>query len=76
MAVTATACHGIWLMNLLSQITAENVGPITLFIDNKSAIDLAKNPIFHGRSKHIDIRYHFIRECVQRGEITMWKSTC
>ena len=42
---------------------------MVLFIDNKSAIDLAKNPVFHGRSKHIDIRYHFIRECIERGEI-------
>lgn len=45
------------------------IGPVTLFIDNKSAIDLAKNPVFHGRSKHINIRSHFIRECVERGEI-------
>lgn len=30
---------------------------------------LMKNPVFHGRSKHIDIRYHFIRECVENGEI-------
>lgn len=42
---------------------------MTLYIDNKSAIDLAKNPVFHGRSKHIDIRYHLIRECVEKGEI-------
>lgn len=40
-----------------------------LYIDNKAAIDLEKNPVFHGRSKHIDIRYHFIRECVEWGEI-------
>lgn len=30
-----------------------------------------KNPVFHGRSKHIDIRYHFIRECVENGDITL-----
>ncbi|XP_074361226.1 secreted RxLR effector protein 161-like [Apium graveolens] len=36
-----------------------------------ASIDLAKNPMFHGRSKHIDIRYHFIRECVDRGEIVV-----
>lgn len=33
-------------------------------IDNKSAIALSRNPVFHGRSKHIHRRYHFIRECV------------
>lgn len=69
MAATAAACQGIWLRNVLSQITSEFVEPITLFIDNRSALDLAKNPVFNGRSKHIDIRYHFIRECVERGEV-------
>lgn len=71
MAATAATCQGIWLRNLLSQVTDTSPGPITLYIDNKSAIDLAKNPVFHGRSKHIDIRYHFIRECVERGEIVI-----
>lgn len=42
-----------------------------LYIDNRSAIDLAKNPVFHGRSKHIDVRYHFIRECVEQGLIVI-----
>lgn len=71
MAATAAACQAIWLHNVLSQITAEYIGPVTLFIDNKSAIDLARNPVFHGRSKHVDVRYHFIRECVERGEIVI-----
>lgn len=44
-------------------------GPLVIYIEIKSAIDLAKNLVFHGRRKHIDIRYHFIRECVKRGEI-------
>lgn len=69
MAATADACQAIWLRNLLGQITGKDVGPVVLHIDNKSAIDLAKNPVFHERSKHIDIRYHFIRECMERGEI-------
>lgn len=75
MAATAAACQGIWLRNILSQISAAYIGPVTLCIDNKSAIDLAKNPMFHGRSKHIDIRYHFIRECVERGEVIL-KHVC
>ncbi|XP_074351810.1 secreted RxLR effector protein 161-like [Apium graveolens] len=69
MAATAATCQGIWLRNLLTEVTGERIGPDTLYADNRSAIDLAKNPVFHGRSKHIDIHYHFIRECVERGKI-------
>lgn len=69
MAATAAACQGVWLRNLLGQITDTKLGPVVIYVDNKSAIDLAKNPVFHGRSKHIDIRYHFIRECVERKEV-------
>lgn len=69
MAATAAACQGIWLRKLLNEVTDKCTSPVVLYIDNRSAIDLAKNPVFHGRSKHIDIRYHFIRECVDRWEI-------
>ncbi|XP_074356465.1 uncharacterized protein LOC141696184 [Apium graveolens] len=69
MAATAAACKSIWLQNVLSQITGEAVSPVIIYVDNKSAINLAKNPVFHGRSKHIDVRFHFIRECIERGEI-------
>lgn len=67
MAATAATCQGVWLKKLLNQITNTNLEPVIIYIDNKSSIDLAKNPVFHGRSKHIDIRYHFIRECVEKG---------
>ena len=40
-------------------------------MDNQSAIALSKNPVFHDRSKHIDVRYHFIRECVEEGRIAL-----
>lgn len=69
MAATAAACQAVWLRKLLNQITGQYIEPVVIYIDNKSAIDLAKNLMFHGRSKHIDIRYHFIRECIERGEI-------
>ena len=36
-------------------------------MNSKSAIELSKNPVYHERSKHIDIRYHYIRECVTDG---------
>ena len=38
-----------------------------IFCDNKSTIAMAKNPVFHGRTKHINIRLHFIRELVAKG---------
>lgn len=69
MAATIATCQGIWIKRLLSEITSSNIKAPVLYIDNKSALHLAKNHVFHGRSKHIHMRYHFIRECVERGDI-------
>ncbi|WVZ53212.1 hypothetical protein U9M48_004185, partial [Paspalum notatum var. saurae] len=52
----AAACHGIWARRLLEDILGQAVAAPILGIDNKSAIELAKNHIFHGRGKHIDIK--------------------
>jgi hypothetical protein len=40
-------------------------------VDNQSAIALSKNPVFHDRSKHIDVHYHYIRECVDENRIVI-----
>ena len=45
--------------------------PTTIYCDNKSAIALSKNRVFHKRKKHIDTRYHFIRELVNNREINL-----
>ena len=50
----------------MSQVEATEI-----FVDNKSALALAKNPVFHDRSKRIDTRYHFIRECIARKEVQL-----
>lgn len=71
MVATLATCQGIWLRRLLREITGQNVPPVEIKVDNRSSLDLMKNPVFHGRSKHIDIRFHFIRECVENGEITV-----
>ncbi|GJZ29117.1 zinc finger, CCHC-type containing protein [Tanacetum coccineum] len=71
MAATGAACQALWLKRLLSEITGWEEERITLKVDNISAITLVKNPVFHGRSKHIDIRYHFIRECIENGHINV-----
>lgn len=61
--------------NLVTKFTKANntldIGPVTLLVDNKSAIELIKNFVFHERSMYIDIRFHFIRECVEHGEIVV-----
>ncbi|GJX94105.1 ribonuclease H-like domain, reverse transcriptase, RNA-dependent DNA polymerase [Tanacetum coccineum] len=71
MAATGAACQALWLKRLLNELTGWEEKRITLKVDNVSAIALVRNPVFHGRSKHIDIRYHFIRECVENGHINV-----
>ena len=46
---------------------------ITILCDNKEAIDLSKNPVQHSRTKHIEIRHHFLRDNVQKGNISIEK---
>ena len=64
MAATAASCQELWLRNLLNEVIRSEINPITLYVDNKSAIALMKNSVFHGRSKQIDTSFHFIRKCV------------
>ncbi|KAG6411307.1 hypothetical protein SASPL_129387 [Salvia splendens] len=68
-AATFSVCHAIWLRSLLSELGWPQKEPTTICVDNKSAIALSKNPVFHNRSKHIDTRYHYIRECIANQEI-------
>jgi len=60
------ACQTVWLEAILKEMKIEVDKPIALFIDNKSAINLAKNPVLHGRSKHIEAKFHFLNEQVNK----------
>ncbi|XP_066395693.1 secreted RxLR effector protein 161-like [Miscanthus floridulus] len=62
-AAAGATCEGVWLAWLLAELTGDKVITPKLLVDNKSAIALMKNPVHHDRSKHIDIKFHFIREC-------------
>jgi hypothetical protein len=68
-AATTAACQAVWLARLLVDLTGEEPRVATLLVDNKSAISLIKNPVFHDRSKHIDLRFHYIRECVENKKV-------
>jgi hypothetical protein len=70
-AATGGACQGVWLKRLHGELVDHDVGVPELRVDNKSAIALMKNPVFHDRSKHIQTRYHFIRQCVDNGDINV-----
>lgn len=59
----------IWLRHLLESVGAVSNDPTMMKVDNQGAIKLIKNPEFHKRTKHIDIRFHFIREKYDEGQI-------
>ena len=71
MAATETSKQAIWLQDLLGEIFSDPSKKVVIRIDNKSTIALCKNPVFHGRSKHIHTRFHFIRECVEKGLVSV-----
>jgi hypothetical protein len=56
-------CHSIWLRWLLKEKSIEN------YVDNSLAIVLAKNPLFHDRSKHINTRFHYLRDCITNKKV-------
>jgi len=64
-AAAAAACQGVWLCRLIGDLIGKELAPVKMFMDNMSAIALSKNPVHHERSKHIDTKFHFIRECVE-----------
>jgi Reverse transcriptase (RNA-dependent DNA polymerase)/gag-polypeptide of LTR copia-type/GAG-pre-integrase domain len=70
-AQTHAAKEAIWLRGLLTELFGPLDGPTTLFSDSMSAIALAQDGHYHARTKHIDIRYHFIRYIIEEGTIKL-----
>lgn len=70
-ALSSAAQEAIWMRTLLSELKRESTKPALIYEDNQAAICLSKNPQFHGRSKHIEIKYHFIRDQVKNGVINV-----
>jgi hypothetical protein len=65
-AAAGAACEAVWLARLMAELVGGAVLAPKLKVDNKSAISLMKNPVHHDRSKHIDVKFHFIRECYEK----------
>lgn len=69
-SAAATAKELVWFKKLFTDCVI-NLENYVLYVDNTSAIKLMKNPEFHQRSKHIDVRYHFVRELVRNNVMTV-----
>ncbi|KHN46010.1 Retrovirus-related Pol polyprotein from transposon TNT 1-94, partial [Glycine soja] len=70
-AACVAACQALWLSSLLEELEVFTGEAVDLLEDNKSTIDLAKNPVSHGRSKHIDTKCHFLKDQVSKGKIRL-----
>ncbi|KAH9664737.1 Integrase catalytic domain-containing protein [Citrus sinensis] len=70
-AATESACEAVWLRRILKDLQFNQDAAITIYCDNMSAIALTKNPVFHAKSKHIELCYHYIRDLVSKGEVNM-----
>ncbi|KAK2977872.1 hypothetical protein RJ640_020216 [Escallonia rubra] len=68
-AAAVATSQAIWLRRILGDMGEEQAEATTLLCDNKSAIAMTKNPGNHCRTKHINIKYHFVREAVENGEV-------
>uniref|UniRef100_A0AAV1TVU3 Copia protein n=1 Tax=Peronospora matthiolae TaxID=2874970 RepID=A0AAV1TVU3_9STRA len=72
MALTEATQEAVWLKAFLCEIVEmKNDESVKIYKDNQGYIALAKNPEFHKRTKHIDIRYHFVREKVADGQVLL-----
>jgi hypothetical protein len=72
MAITEAVKEAIWLRGLFSEIYGK-MQVVTVYCDSQSAIHLTKDAMYHERTKHIDVRYHFIREILAAGDIVVSK---
>ncbi|XP_030451109.1 uncharacterized mitochondrial protein AtMg00810-like [Syzygium oleosum] len=59
---TSCACPAIWLKKILEELQFKQQGATSIYCDSSSVIKLSKNPVLYGRSKHIDVKYHFLRD--------------
>ena len=72
MTITEVVKEAIWLHGLLKDL-GFGQKQLELYSESQSAIHLAKNQVFHARTKHIDVRYHFVREIFEEEEIILQK---
>jgi hypothetical protein len=65
-AVCMAVREAVWLRKLLAGLFGQMLDPTVIHCDNQSCVKLSENPVSHDRSKHVEIKYHYIRDMVQR----------
>jgi len=71
MAASTVSCEAIWLRKLLASLFDQELDPTVIHCDNQSCIKLFENLVFHDKSKHIEIKYHSIRDKIQKGVVKL-----
>jgi hypothetical protein len=70
-AASGASRETVWLRKLLSDLFSAEPEPTIIHCDNQSCIKLSENPVFHDRSKHIEMRYHYVRDMVQKNILSI-----
>ena len=71
MAISQASCEAQWLRKLLVDLFDQELRPTVIYCDNQSCIERFENPVFHDKSNHIEIKYHFIYNYVKRGAVEL-----
>jgi hypothetical protein len=70
-SAASCACQGVWLRNILDYLKLKQQESTVIYCDNSSSIKLSKNLVMHGRCKHIDVRFHFLRNLTKDGVVEL-----
>ena len=69
--IAVAACDVVWLKRILKDLGIPIKDPTPLYCDNMRSIYLARNPVYHARTKHIEVHYHFIRKRILAGDVDL-----
>ena len=70
-ALALGICEGMWLKRICNELKIPLVGSIKVLCDNQSTINIAKNPVHHDRTKHVEIDRHFIKEKIDENIVDL-----
>ena len=70
-AACSTCSEAVWLRKMMTRLFDAEIDVTDIHCDNQICIKMTENSVFHDKSKHIEIRYHYIRDMVQKGDINL-----